>query len=77
MKVSRRRLLQISAGVGVGATLASRALARHRDAAPAPRRDMQFDRGWKFLLGDPAGAHLAEFDDGACRALDLPHDWSF
>lgn len=77
MKVSRRLLLQVSAGAGAGATLASGVLARPRDPAPALQRDIQFDRDWKFLPGDPAGAHLPEFDDGGFRNLDLPHDWSF
>jgi beta-galactosidase len=77
MKVTRRRALIISASVGTGATLASRTMARLPDLASVVQRDMQFDRGWKFLLGDRPGAHLPEFDDGDLRDLDLPHDWSF
>ncbi len=34
------------------------------------------DPGWRFLLGDPAGAERPSFDDRGWRALDLPHDWS-
>ncbi|MBW6498973.1 MAG: DUF4982 domain-containing protein [Bacteroidales bacterium] len=35
-----------------------------------------FNQGWRFELGDHAGAELAIFDDAAWRLLDLPHDWS-
>jgi beta-galactosidase len=35
-----------------------------------------FDFGWKFLLGDPAGAEVAGYDVSAWRDVDLPHDWS-
>jgi beta-galactosidase len=40
-----------------------------------PRR-VSLDPGWRFTLGDPAGAQRPEFDDRAWRRLDLPHDWS-
>jgi len=34
------------------------------------------DPGWRFTLGDPAGAERPGFDDRQWRRLDLPHDWS-
>ena len=34
------------------------------------------DPGWRFTLGDPAGAEQPRFDDRQWRTLDLPHDWS-
>lgn len=34
------------------------------------------DQGWRFTVGDPAGADQAQFDDRQWRPLDLPHDWS-
>jgi beta-galactosidase len=34
------------------------------------------DPGWRFTLGDPAGAEQPRFDDHDWRRLDLPHDWS-
>src|SRR4051812_10721400 len=34
------------------------------------------DPGWRFMLGDPAGAQQPSFDDRQWRSLDLPHDWS-
>jgi beta-galactosidase len=35
-----------------------------------------FTKGWKFFLGDEVAAKQPQFDDGAWRKLDLPHDWS-
>jgi beta-galactosidase len=34
------------------------------------------DFGWRFMLGDPAGAQAAAYDDSKWQAVDLPHDWS-
>lgn len=49
-------------------------------AAPTPsaaqRQRLSMDPGWRFTLGDPAGAEQVKFDDHEWRALDLPHDWS-
>ena len=38
---------------------------------------LDFDRGWKFWLGDSEQASTADFDDQAWRVLDVPHDWAF
>ena len=40
------------------------------------QRDMLFNGGWKFHLGDDAKAKDPDFEDAAWRTLDLPHDWS-
>jgi beta-galactosidase len=46
-------------------------------AKPAPpRQELAADAGWKFLLGDPAGADAPSFADASWRTVDLPHDWS-
>lgn len=42
----------------------------------AQRQRLSMDPGWRFTLGDPAGAERPGFDDQAWRRLDLPHDWS-
>ena len=42
----------------------------------AQRQRLSMDPGWRFILGDPAGAEQPRFDDRRWRALDLPHDWS-
>lgn len=42
----------------------------------APRTVVSADADWKFLLGDPAGAESATFDDHSWRTVTVPHDWS-
>jgi beta-galactosidase len=42
----------------------------------AQRQTQNFDRGWRFHLGDVQGAQQPGFADAAWRKLDLPHDWS-
>jgi beta-galactosidase len=37
---------------------------------------VNFNSGWKFILGNQAGASATSFPDKAWRSLDLPHDWS-
>ncbi len=49
-------------------------------------RSLDFDKGWKFVLVNPAGikdptgeyedAQYPDYDDSDWRLLDLPHDWS-
>ena len=45
-------------------------------AASAQRQRFSMDPGWRFALGDPAGAERPDFDDRSWRRVDLPHDWS-
>src|SRR5881296_3492419 len=45
-------------------------------AAASQRSTLDFDRAWRFHLGDVPGAQEAGFDDAGWRRLDLPHDWS-
>src|SRR5207248_4604202 len=42
----------------------------------AQRSTLDFDRAWRFHLGDVPGAEAAGFDDSGWRTLDVPHDWS-
>ncbi|WP_372772533.1 beta-galactosidase GalB [Mangrovibacterium sp.] len=35
-----------------------------------------FDKDWRFLLGDDSLAFQQAFDDSQWRKLNLPHDWS-
>lgn len=39
-------------------------------------REMSFDDGWKFSLGDNKDAEKPSFNDKLWRDIDLPHDWS-
>ncbi len=45
-------------------------------AAESPRQRLSMDFGWKFMLGDPAGAERVAYDASGWQAVDLPHDWS-
>ncbi len=52
--------------------------ALHPDAmaAATPRGVYQADADWKFFLGDPADASLAQYHDESWRTVTIPHDWS-
>jgi beta-galactosidase len=56
--------------------LAMASLTLSARPAAAQRQRLSMDPGWRFTLGDPAGAQQPGFDDHAWRRLDLPHDWS-
>jgi len=46
-------------------------------AATAQRRaTINFDRSWKFQLGDVPHGEAPSLSDSTWRTLDLPHDWS-
>jgi hypothetical protein len=45
-------------------------------AAAPPRELHNFNRDWKFQLGDHAGAAAATFDDAAWEDIGLPHSFS-
>lgn len=42
----------------------------------SPRRKVNFDKGWRFHLGDVRLAKEEEYLDNSWRQLNLPHDWS-
>lgn len=58
------------------AAIAIAALTLTADPVTAQRQRLAMDPGWRFILGDPAGADRPDFDDRQWRRLDLPHDWS-
>lgn len=41
-----------------------------------PRQVIDFNKGWKFYLGNDTAARLPEYNDGKWRSLSVPHDWS-
>ncbi len=41
-----------------------------------PRRTQNFNKEWKFFLGDPENAMNRKYNDSVWRDLNLPHDWS-
>lgn len=44
--------------------------------AQVVRQTTDFNKGWKFTLGDSAVYKETTFNDSKWRKLDLPHDWS-
>jgi len=44
--------------------------------AQTTRTKFDFDKGWRFHLGDVNGAENMGANDADWRVLDLPHDWS-
>jgi beta-galactosidase len=44
--------------------------------ASAQRRIENFNKDWKFYLGDDSTAREANYNDTKWRTLNLPHDWS-
>src|SRR5438128_4780509 len=41
-----------------------------------PSATVNFDKDWRFHLGDVANGENPELDDSQWRVLNLPHDWS-
>jgi len=41
-----------------------------------PRTRANFNKNWKFFLGDEPNAKNSTFNDASWRTLTLPHDWS-
>ncbi len=44
--------------------------------AQQARQTLDFDKGWRFNLGEVAGAEKPATSDAKWRSLNLPHDWS-
>ena len=45
-------------------------------AQTSDRQTLDFNKDWKFYLGDNAKASKPDFKDDKWRKLALPHDWS-
>lgn len=45
-------------------------------AAESPRQQINFNREWKFQLGDHVGAAAVNFADASWEAIGLPHSFS-
>lgn len=41
-----------------------------------PRQIQNFNKNWKFYLGDDSLACKTNYNDSLWRPLNLPHDWS-
>src|SRR5256885_17225492 len=47
-----------------------------RPSSAQRRVTVNFDRGWRFHLGDVPNGADASLGDSSWRTVDLPHDWS-
>ncbi len=45
-------------------------------AQSSPRQIIDFNKDWRFFLGDDSAAINPDYDDAHWRRLQLPHDWS-
>src|SRR5690349_7978721 len=41
-----------------------------------PRAKYNFNPDWKLLVGDPAGAEKADYDDSQWKNITTPHAWN-
>ncbi len=57
-------------------TLLGDTLAAAGAGTPSPRLVIDFNPGWKLHVGDPAGAAVPGFDDGALKSVALPRAWN-
>jgi beta-galactosidase len=65
-----------SAGLSLIASATLILAACCQSASAGDRATINFDRNWRFHLGDVENGQNADFDDSAWRQLDVPHDWS-
>ena len=56
--------------------VAALTLPARAETAASSRATYNFNPGWKLLVGDPAGAEAAAFDDAAWKPVTLPHAWN-
>ena len=76
MRMSRSstgRLRPLGGVLGIAIMLL---LAASTAVAAQRRVTVDFDREWKFHLGDVPYGEDTSLDDASWRTLDLPHDWS-
>ncbi|MBO5858343.1 MAG: beta-galactosidase, partial [Clostridia bacterium] len=52
------------------------AIADHEQQYDDARVELDFNKGWKFHLGDDSTSYLKGFDDSGWEDVDLPHDFS-
>ena len=71
-KVALLHLFLFSALLGYADDLCSAKF----ETSPSLSRFNNFNSHWRFHLGEVPGFMAPEFDDGAWRELELPHDWS-
>ena len=50
-------------------------LAFAMDVSAEGRKIESFNYGWRFVLGNVAGAEQPQFDDSQWRTVNVPHDF--
>lgn len=70
-------VVALCAWAAVGAGGQARLPAAATPAAPHPvRSTLNFNSGWRLLVGDPPGADAFDFDDSGWQRVTLPHAWN-
>jgi beta-galactosidase len=64
MKISKHLFIMMSMGICV------------EFSGAQSRQTQDFDKGWKFFLGNAPEAQAESFSDNGWRSLTLPHDWA-
>ena len=62
--------------IAAGTTIAGSPETVKMGIDAAANRENDFNKGWKFYLGDNSSASNANFDDSGWDDVDLPHDFS-
>ena len=57
-------------------TIRASAIADHEQSYKDARVELDFNKNWKFTLGDDSASYLKGFDDSKWDEVDLPHDFS-
>lgn len=61
---------------GLYALAATTSSVTKANAVDQPRLELNFNKNWKFHLGDAGGAQAKVFDDSSWGTVQLPHDFS-
>jgi beta-galactosidase len=64
MKISKHLFIMMSMGICI------------EFSGAQSRQTQDFDKGWKFFLGNAPEAQAESFSDNGWRSLTLPHDWA-
>lgn len=76
MKIISDKITLIKLAVALTAFCASFFLQPDSAVAQTPLRTLNFNRDWKFALGDTQGAQASSFNDAKWDAIGLPHSFS-
>ena len=69
-------LAMFPAATAAGVTIPGEIQTVELGSNAAANRENNFNKGWKFYLGDNSSASNKNFDDSSWTDVDLPHDFS-